>query len=798
MITGTNYNKKGSAIITAVGMGTVLLIIIVAVFSFSKYRTQTVVQESKRVKALAFAEAGLDVAIAELTANSSFVTHKVTLNPSEKSIEWTDEELPWENKLEENTNNKYHKSNHSFAIDSDSDKGTLSGHLGDGLFKVRVGNIPYEDNENTPAVDESKAYVIIESMGFYDKTVRRIVAIVNKRYPTREFLMYDGGVLSLIYGQTGNKDPDGVNVFSTGHLYGHRGIEISRIKMDKHTLAPEGTTQKLNNINAILSGDGGIFFYSPIKANFKSKTGVVQDLIIQPNSVFPSGSNEYDNATAEEFGQRPESLRNLIPPIPDNLKPWIKDRNDGNKITPETMAKDFKYYKEKAQEGGLNNENFAEKYRVHKGWNDGASGAGNASIDVVYLDFGNNIHKGNITKDNFPSNGYIYSDKDIVIKGNPPKDCHIISEKNIFIAGDFNQAGNEDIPEEKYGFPQIYEPNENALNCNDYSKDTLQLFKDDINAAEGKKHHVAATIVAKERIVYDHRSPVDCFENELYPYLKYELAKAISETENETEAKKVFEPSDYRNIRITASSSVEGFKASMTKFTENFKIANPEEFVNSVESVYTNSGSEEFDFNKLDDLAKITWEAYVKDFEDNSEGIKGQPSASAMEHVNEKPTQGIYTLLFNLRKKMCGDEYGDKNITEQGGYLCYPEMTTNGMFVSYGALANTSYAGPSVTKYYDEIGFSSMTSSYIANWYHSTAGFVHRTYGSETYLRLNDNVVKHTKDNGNNYYPPTRRKIYDDTLPFLDDYGNDPLELTAYIIMSWEDFGATEDEFYGF
>ena len=102
MITETNNNKKGSAIITAVGMGTVLLIIIAAVFSFSKYRTQTVVQESKRVKALALAEAGLDVAIAELTDNSSFVTHKVTLNPSEKSIEWTDDELPWENKLEEN------------------------------------------------------------------------------------------------------------------------------------------------------------------------------------------------------------------------------------------------------------------------------------------------------------------------------------------------------------------------------------------------------------------------------------------------------------------------------------------------------------------------------------------------------------------------------------------------------------------------------------------------------------------------------------------------------------------------
>ena len=224
MINSTN-NKKGSAIITAVGMGTVLLIIIAAVFSFSQYRTQTVIQESKKVKALALAEAGLEVAIGELYNNSVFATHEVTINQSEKRLDWS-KEVNWENKLEENSNNKYHKSNHGFKIDSDSGTGTLSGKLGDGEFKVKVGSIPYDDDEKTATIDESKAYVKIESMGIYDNTVRRVIAIVNRRYPTREFLMYDGGVLSLIYGQTTG---GGYNVFSTGHLYGHKGIEISKV-----------------------------------------------------------------------------------------------------------------------------------------------------------------------------------------------------------------------------------------------------------------------------------------------------------------------------------------------------------------------------------------------------------------------------------------------------------------------------------------------------------------------------------------------------------------------------------------
>ena len=246
MINSTN-NKKGSAIITAVGMGTVLLIIIAGMFSFSQYRTQTVILESKKVKALALAEAGLDVAIAELNSDSTFATHEVKINTSDKSLDWKDEK-DWENKLEEISSNKYHKSNHNFSIDSDSGKGTLSGQLGDGQFKVRIGTIPYDDNPNTPAINESKAYVKIESMGIYDNVVRKVVAVVNRRYPTREFLMYDGGVLSLIYGQTGEHDPNGVNVFSTGHLYGDKGIEIGRITMTEHNTAKPGTTSKNSKI----------------------------------------------------------------------------------------------------------------------------------------------------------------------------------------------------------------------------------------------------------------------------------------------------------------------------------------------------------------------------------------------------------------------------------------------------------------------------------------------------------------------------------------------------------------------
>ncbi len=796
-----HINKKGSAIITAIGLGTILMIIIIAVFSFSQYRTQTIIQESKKVKAFALAEAGLEIALAQLQRNATFATHEVKLNPSEKSLDW-DGEVSWENNLEENTSNIYHKSDHGFMIDNDSGQGTLSGRLGDGEFKIRVGSIPYDDNPNTPAIDESKAYVKIESLGIYDNVVRRIIAVINRRYPTREFLMYDGGVLSLIYGQT--NDSSGKNVFSVGHLYGDKGIEISRIMNSAHNSASHGTTQELNNINAILSGKGWIYFYSDIDANFKSKTGVEKSLTIQPNSSFPTGHSGYSSSDAEKYGEFPQSLKDTKPTIPEDLKPWIKDRNDGVNIDPESMARDFKEYKDEAQKGGFNTSPYIAQYCIHKGFIDGVSGKSETTIDVVYLDFGNSIHESKVNVNDLPSNGYIYSDKDIVIKGNPPKDIRIVSEKNVFIAGDFNQAGHkENGIEERYGFPQIYKSGENALNSIDYCEDSLNLFKKDKDLPEGQKHHVAATIIAKERIVFDHRSPVDCFENELYPYLKYELAKAISDTADENEAKKVFDPNDCQFMTITASSSLDAFKANISSFTNDFKIANSEELITKLADVY-NGYSDEGKFNDeaLEKLTEETWKLYVKDFEE--EGIKGKPSASAMAiesssdepHGLGKPTQGIYKLLFNLRDKMTGNSYGSKTIKEEGyGYLCYPEMTTNGMFISYGVQANTCYAGPDVEKYYDEIGYSSLTSKYVTPWCTTTSGFLHRTFGSETNLRLNPDVVKHPTNTGNTYYPPTRRKIYDDTLPFLDNYGNDPLELTSYIVLSWEDLGATEEEY---
>lgn len=778
-------NKKGSAVITAIGLAIVLLMIIMAVHSFTSYRTQTVIQESKKVKALGLAEAGLELALGELYNSSNFETHKVKLNTTDKKLEWGD--------AQDRNNTLDANSDYKFTVDS-GNFGTLSGTLGDGEYKVRVGNIPYQDDDNTKTIDESKSYVRIESMGIYDKTVRKIIAVVNRRYPTREFLMYDGGVLSLIYGQTTG---DNVNVFATGHLYGHEGIELGQISMSKHStsgVGSHGTKQKLNDISAILSGTGGIFFYSPIEAKFKNRSGSELNTTIAQNTTYPTNGT-YSSPEAEMFGEMCSELKGTTPAIAPELTNWIKDKNSGISIPPNSPS--FEQYKKSAQEKGKyysasDSSSESCKYHIHSGW----TKDGKSELDVVYLDFGSNTRE---SKVEVPENGIIYSEKDIVIKGNPRKDLTIVSEKNVFVAGDFNQAGNYDSKSksgeiaQRYGFPQDYDSNTNALTANDYCQNSKDLFREDAKAKDGSfKYHVSATVIGKERVVYDHRSPVDCCENEIIPYLKYELAKAISVDKDKAE--QCLSPNNIERLTITASSSIEGFNASIASFTNDYAIgqnnSKADELKGKLKETYESCNGS-FNYETLDKMTLDVWQAYVDDF--NSD-IKGKPSASGME-----TSQGIYQLLFNLRKKMgSSNDTGPLSVSQikdtAGDYLFYPEMTTNAMFVSCGKQGNLTYCGPDVHRYYDEIGYSpSVTDSYIANWY-IMLGLVHRVLGSETFMRLYD--VHRLDLSKNNYVPPTRRKIYDDTLP--QTVGNNNMEITGFVILSWQELSATEEEYTAF
>jgi len=764
--------RQGSAIITAVGMGIVLMIIIAAVHTFSSYRMQTTIQESRRVKALAIAEAGLELAIGELFNNSSFVTHKLS-----NDFKWLGEQ-PRKTTLKE-------IAAHGFKIDA-ATAGTFCGSLGDGKFRVKVGVIPYKDDPKTKNTDESLSYIRIESLGIYDTTVRRVDTVINRRFPAREFLMYDGGFLSMVFGQTGK---DNTNVFSTGHLYGHKGIEIGRILMSKHTNVTPGTTQALNDMNAIISGGGGVFIYSPIKANFRERRGVpALDTTIPTNTTFPTNGT-YENPGVKPNGAYPKELEGATPAFPENLKPWIKDKESGMSLPPREPR--FDDYKAEAKSGkGLyiaaNDSSVSVKYRMPSGWTENGANF----LNAAYLDFGSNIRE---SKVNVPENGVIFADKDIVIKGNPPKDVSIVSTKNIFVAGDFNQRGDRNSVEGFYGFPQDYPSGKNALTADDYADPIKAMFKDDVNKT-AFKNHVAATVVARERVVYDYRSPVDCFENEIFPFMKYKLAEKIAD-----------EPTAASNCLarnqsgvIEAKATVEEFEADLDSFFTEFPIndaAHTSLKTELKQAHEDNSGK--FDFKKFDEACLKVWKSYADNYESGTSGERGALSADAKKtNATGVGTYGVYQLLIGLRKKFninhpSLDVDPDSVTDTAGDYLYFPEMTCNAMFISCGKQNNVFYAGPDVKKYYNKIGLNG-TNDYGIN-HSKTTHFVHRVFGSEMNLRLFKvhRIINH------DYTPPTRRKIYDETLPMLG-LAESKFELAGFIIISWKDTMATAEEFESF
>lgn len=760
--------RQGSAIITAIGMGIVLMLIIAAVHTFSSYRMQTTIQESRRVKALALAEAGLELVIGEMFNNSGFETHELS-----KDLKWLS--------AKSRVYNLKDLSTHGLKIDNNG-SGVYSGTLGDGKFKVRVGRIPYKDDDKTKNTDESLSYVLIESLGIYDTTVRRIEAVINRRFPAREFLMYDGGFLSMVFGQTGKSNK---NVFSTGHLYGHKGIEIGRILMSAHSPASPGTTQELDDMNAIISGAGGIFIYSPIQANFRAKRGVPAiSKVIPTNTVFPTAGT-YDNPADKAYGAYPKELEGTTPAISEDLKPWIKDKHAGMSIPP--RAPPFEQYKAEAKTNkGLyikadDTSALSVKYRMPTTWTNGPN-----NLNAAYLDFGSNLRE---SKVNVPENGVIYSEKDIVIKGNPPKDVSIISAKNVFVAGDFNQAADRNSVDGHgfYGFPQDYEAGKNALTANDYSDTVKGLFRDDVNKT-AFKNHVSATVIARERIVYDYRSPVDCFENEIVPFMKYKLAEKISD---EATAKNNCLERNQGGI-IEAKATVEEFETDLDSFFTEFPInaAAQDSLKTDLKQAYEdNSGK--FDFKKFDEASMKVWGEYAKNYESGTAGERGAVSTDA-----RSPTYGVYALLNGLRAKMGvtnpASDVEPESVTDKpGDYLYFPEMTCNGMFISCGKQNNKFYAGPDVQKYYNKIGLNGNTEIGIV---HSrTTHFVHRVYGSEMNLRLYDVP----RISNNNYIPPTRRKIYDETLPKLG-VADSKFELAGFVVISWKDTMATTEEFNSF
>lgn len=818
-------SKTGSAIITALGLGFILMIAIAALQTFSSQRVRFTTMETRNFMALGLAEAGLNLIQTEMRLNPGFSTH---------STSKSGDAFTWSSKVSAAPGvNDETASPHKLAVTMGSN-GAYEGTLGDGKFKVRCGLMECADDPATENINESKCFYKVEALGKINNTVRRVEAVVQRRFIGREFLLYSGGSLSMVYGLTSDQ---GYNVFSKGHLYGHSVVEAGRILSRKQSpIGGGGTNQKFEDIELIKCGEGGIFLYSKMDFTFRDGQNFPQ---MAP--TFPTFSNftfARQGAGEAAYGEIPDQMYKKFPPIPENLQKYLVDGSKGNGGIKAT-AINFGKYKNDAQNGGIVVA-ATTNYPLPAGFPASSKGANDSTDKVEILDFGNKATGRPAGPNTNPGNGIIYSPNSLVIKGNPEKDLYIIAEGNIYVAGDFNQGGDPSRPEDKYGLAQNYKNDpmvrfQDSWNYLGWNKaDNPSPTDPAVRLANdtGKTIRKFAMVVARERLVYDYRNPLDCFENELYPLVKARLAFIFSGAQGQEMTcleKKVYELPQGGNqplsINLTSPDGATGFADRLKK------------------NLFTKDDAKNFQC-KIFDETETTWTAVV----DKGRDIYTQCQGSGNILDEEKLDRLTVEVMNALREKFKAnpqnagfeglvgclihavDFIGFNNTKFNNDYFFYPEMTTNGIFVSGAKRNQIFYMGPDVAKWFDEIG---NTKTAVGRRHAGPikvvaspapaqsdepedgseppppppapgvahSGFIHRMFGSE--VRLEDTEVKRITSQFCPYSPPLRRKIYDYGLPQLATNFRDASSLTdgevsAFVLLTWKDGAGTEAEFTSF
>lgn len=819
--------NRGSSVVMALAFGIVLLIVIAGLRSYSSYRIASSIKEWNNLKAGSLAEAGIAAVLTQLSQNYSFVTH--TLNT----------DLTW------GGGQPYTVVNVTGPLSVSNSGGNLTGALAglDGSFQARCGLIQYSDNTSTENVDEAKGYLLVVSIGKYANTYRKIVSVINRRFPSKECLLYDGDVLSVVYGAKSG-GADDTNIFSLGNLYGHRGVEISQILNTRLTGSGQGTKQRVTDFSLIASGKGGIILSSQVA--FKPRSG--SEVRLDPSPGWESGrwnSLTYypEDAARANKGAYPKEFLEAAPPIQASAKDFMRDKNNPTVMTPAILP--LTYFSSIGQEVGTPKSDFKNIY-----------GSNEEVMVINFGNFGPGVPDFGETVTSPPAGKIIYSSKSIAVFGNPTADVTIVSAKDIYVIGDFNQRGNT----EKYGFPQNYKKHPKNYDADDYTYESATVENPQ---PSGVKYQMAR-LIANYRIIYDYRDLRKCFSNEMYPFLKYQIAKKIYDDDSADPAfAQMLKTTGVEKVEKSVTQTWTSTSTSTSTSTDTGTgdsedtggaggtggsggNAEPEITLYAAASTDTSTTASEPTTKEeamtkarekilekvktyLTDTLKLNWDDFKTDLDElikedtsaTSSGnsvtmkfstdngadrmnnvyktawskvkIEASTTTTSEDEDNSDSTtttteyKGIESIYYDLIAKyndVAGYTEGSSGGADKNDdYLYYPEMTTNGMFISFGKRyeKDSFYPGPDFAKHFCELGKTVKAMS-----------FIHRMYGSESNFRQTT-VPGTTAAKG--YNQPIRKKLYDKTVhkKWTDsDAIGKMLDVPTYGILTWQEGNAAQ------
>ncbi|MDN5278208.1 MAG: hypothetical protein PWR01_2173 [Clostridiales bacterium] len=492
-------NRKGAGYLIVIGF-TLLLVILFAILGRVKTgQSQLQSKEVRRYLATSLGEAALNCIIAEINANRGFSTHRYY---SEKNEDyWV---TPYKSR-----DSVIGKMGDIYV--SGVANGIYTGGCEYGEFKCKVAPMySTRENSKTKTLRESEMYTRAEILvkvgsgwGINENTCRKITALIERRYPATESLLYDGEFLDLgALGPFENRE----NKLRRGRLYGYHWITFNTAGgsckgselYDMEKIETPGLMRALKDTR-IGFADGSKMVISSqndsVHINkFETHDGFLLD---GAHGAHPIKFNRLPRERLKYWADRYRKSQGIT--ITEGMLEYGDFRNPYDPGT-RFVDIDFKSYRCNQDTKPTSSEEDDEG--DEEGENSGENSNLSTSDDPEYC------------RERNGKKLLIYSEVPLRIWGCPDRTITIYSTRDIVIGGDFNQNP---------WTPQLYKDN----NYTDYKFDV----------SNGKeKHKVGALIMSEGRILIDHSHPTLFARNEIKPYFLYCLAYALHPSTPEIEA----------------------------------------------------------------------------------------------------------------------------------------------------------------------------------------------------------------------------------------------------------------------
>lgn len=774
----TVSGRKGSGYLIVLAFAGIMMIFFVIFGTVKSGQHQLQSKDVRRFVSAALGETALNCIIAELNANRSFSTHRYYREKGDNY--WV---TPV--KSRETVLGKMDK-----LYVSGVKSGVYHGGSDAGEFKARIAPIfSARENSKTQTLLESEMYTRAEVVvkvgagwGTADQTFRKITAMIERRYPATENLLFDGEFLDV-----GALGPfvSHENQLRRGRLYGYnyitfntsggpcRGSEL--LEMEK--IETPGLIRALKDTSITFADDSKMNISSANDSiqieKFETHDGYILD---GANGAHPIKFSRLPRERIKATAERYRKSYGLV--LTDGTLPYGKYKNP---YDPSARYVDIDFGDYRV----LKPSKPAPKPDNPAGRNDDGSDEGEDSGS----DYTTGSDDPEIIRKLKGDKILIYAEVPLRVWGCPDRTVTIYSTKDIIVGGDFNQNPKT---------PQLYE-NESLMNY----RFPLENGKD--------RHKVGAMLMSEGRVIIDMSRPTLFTKNEIKPYFLYCLAKNLhpSSAEIEAEIKGILCPVNpdnrqtLRGLELAVDGSFTPRYGTVAWLCNNMEVNSGGQYQIHMEDVinfFSPGGSDRPRFGIKDVTARNEIIDYLKsiirDAGEQSGGMKygeitpveqdrlfemAWKQAVIEEETSPDPSCGPMGMMMGLFEEA---------VKDPRDALYIPEITINAALVSSVRRASKWQIGNSPEKVDDEIGNSGSLE------YMRKPGFIiQRVYGNV--IRLATREPDYFISGAHTGRNVLRRRIWDPTN--LRNQNFRPLESPAvHNLLTFTEEQISEKEYKNF